>query len=355
MDALSLPALATTDSAVTCDVTEPRELGPVERLRWQEIRGASPALASPFFAPEFTKIVGEVRRDCRVTVLRRDGDTVGFFPFHAGPRGVARPIGRKLADYQGVVVDPTVEWDAPELIRRSGLRSYSFDHVLASQTQFRPYLDAVERSPILDLTIERSERLGPDEAWLKRRRIERRFGLRFEFHDPDRTSLATFITWKSEQYRRTRAFDILSRPWVVEVLERVHASRTADFAGVFSCLYAGDSLVAAHLALRSGSILHSWFPAFDPSFSRFSPGLVLFLEMIEAAPAEGVTVLDFGKGGEPYKRRFANSWTEVGSGSVESGRASAITARTARRLWSIALRSPLYNRVHRLRRAREVG
>ena len=197
--------------------------------------------------------------------------------------------------------------------------------------------------------------LGPDEARLKRRRLERRWGLRFELHETDPGSLRTFLRWKSEQYHRTGAFDVLSRPWVVEILERVHGTQADGFSGVFSCLYAGDSLVAAHLSLRSGPILHSWFPAFDVEFAKFSPGLVLFLEIAEAAPAHGIRVFDFGKGDEPYKQLFANSAIEVAAGSVERGRASAFTARTARRVWSIALHSPLYERAHRLRRRHELG
>jgi CelD/BcsL family acetyltransferase involved in cellulose biosynthesis len=348
---------------LTCEVTTPGELGSTERGRWTEIRNVSPALSSPFFTSEFTAIVGEARRDSRVGVLARDGATVGFFPFHAGARRAARPIGRKLADYQGVIVAPDLEWDAAELVRLCGLRSYSFDHLVRAQAQFERSFVAVESSPALDFEKLDRDRgdgaepalLGPDEARLKRRRIERRFGFRFSLRESDPAAFQTFMRWKSEQYRRTGAFDVLSRPWVVEVLERIHTTQTDDFSGVFSCVYAGDTLVAGHLGLRSGPILHSWFPAFDTRFAKYSPGLVLFLEIAEAAQSHGVRLFDLGKGAEPYKLLFANSAIEVGVGAVESGRASALGGRAARGLWSLALRSPLYERVHRLRRRYELG
>jgi CelD/BcsL family acetyltransferase involved in cellulose biosynthesis len=309
-------------------------------------------------------MVGAARRDCRVGVLRQDGSTVGFFPFHVGRARVARPIGRKLADYQGAIVDPAVEWGPEDLVRVCGLRGYSFDHLLGAQTQFRPFFDRVAPSPILDFTVgseghphapDQPPPHGPSEARRKWRRIDRRWGLRFELHEPDRRSLKTLVRWKSEQYRRTGQFDALSRPWVVEVLERAHATQTKDLAGVLSCLYADETLVAAHFGLRSGPVLHSWFPAYDVGFAKYSPGLMLLLAITEAAAADGVQIFDFGKGAEEYKSLFANRSIEVGTGSIEIGRASAVAARLARAMWSIPLRSPLYRHVHRLRRRLEMG
>lgn len=348
-------------SSVTCEVTTAEALGPTELRRWAEIRASSPSLVSPFFTSEFTAIVAAARRDARVTVLADGGSLVGFFPFHVSKTRAGYPIGRKLADYQGAIVDPAVAWDAAELVRRSGLRSYTFDHLVASQQQFRPFFAEVDRSPVLELAhgydayMHAVRRGGPREAELKARRLQRRFGLRFELHQDDRGALRTLMRWKSEQHRRTGTFDTLSRAWVVEVLERVHATRTDDFAGVLSCLYARDELIAAHLGLRSGRVLHSWFPAYDVRFAKYSPGLVLLLAIAEAASAHGIELFDLGKGAEEYKPRFANAATELGVGSVDVGRGSTVTSRIARMSWSRLLRSPLYSRVHRLRRRIQVG
>jgi CelD/BcsL family acetyltransferase involved in cellulose biosynthesis len=347
-----------------CEVTTPDAIGQDARRRWREIRRASGSLESPFFAYEFTAMIGASRRDCRVAVLTDDHSIMGFFPFHVGRTRVARPVGRKLADYQGAILDPAVDWDAADLIRLCGLRAYSFDHLVATQAEFRPFFDAIDQSPVLDLADgfdaylrgqRGTGRGGPQEAQMKRRRLERRFDVRFELHEPDARALQTLLQWKSEQYRRTGVFDTLSRPWVVEVLERAHRTQTDEIAGVLSCLYADDALIAAHLGLRSGQLLHSWFPAYDVRFSKYSPGSVLLLAVAEAGPAHGIRTFDLGKGAEPYKLRFANASVSVGVGSVEAGRGSAVTGRVARGLWSLVLRSPLYTRVHRVRRRLEVG
>jgi CelD/BcsL family acetyltransferase involved in cellulose biosynthesis len=279
--------------------------------------------------------------------------------------GVGRPIGTKLSDYQGAVVDPAIPCTAPELVRLSGLRTYRFDHLAATQAAFRPFFAAVEVSPIVDLSNGYAAYVGAQgeagrgdglhEAAKKQRRLDRRFAVRFEFHQPDRDALATLFRWKSQQYRRTGVFDVLSRPWVVAVLERLHATQTDELAGALSCLYADERLIAVHFGIRSGSLLHSWFPAYDVDYAKLSPGLVLLSAIIEAAPARGIRTIDLGKGSEFYKDRFANRAAEVGTGAVELDRAGELVARLARAAWFVPLRSPLYTRAHRLRQRLQLG
>ena len=351
-------------AGLSCEVTTPGALGPSERERWAEIRAATRSLESPFFAPGFAAAIGAVRRDCRVAVLREGGSIVGFFPFHAGLTRAALPLGRKLSDYQGAIVDGGLEWSPAALIRSCGLRSYAFDHLVGAQVEFRPYFTAVARSPVVDLAggldpyggrPHEAGRAVSKEILTKRRRLERRFALRFTWHEPGRAALAALLHWKSEQYRRARVFDVFSRRWVVDVVERLHATQTADLAGVLSCLYADETLIAVHMGLRSGQVLHSWFPAYDRRFAKHSPGLVLLMTLIEAAETRGVHSVDLGKGDEPYKLRFANGSIPVGVGSVAAGRVNAAAARLARASWSIALRSPLYDRAHRLRQRLQMG
>lgn len=352
-------------TGLRCEVVTPAELGAPERARWAEIRQASPELASPFFAYEFTASVAAARADARVAVLERDRAIVGFLPFHAGRTAIGRPIGTKLSDYQGAIVEPSVEWSAPELVRLAGLRAYSFDHLVAAQAPFRPFFARVDVSPVIDLSegyeayLRGQREAGRDdglrEAAKKRRRLERRFAVRFELHEPDRRAVATLLCWKSEQYRRTGVFDVLSRPWVIAVLERLHATQTDELAGVLSCLYADEKLIAVHFGIRAGCVLHSWFPAYDVEYAKLSPGLVLLQAIVEAAPAHGIRTIDLGKGSETYKDRLANRAIELGAGSLELDRASALAARLARAAWFVPLRSPLYTRAHRLRQRLQLG
>jgi CelD/BcsL family acetyltransferase involved in cellulose biosynthesis len=309
-------------------VTTAAELGAPESERWERIRRGSPALAGPFFDLEFTRAVGAVRRDVRVGVT-----DWGFFPFQASRLGAGRPVGLKLSDHHGVVAAPDAAWDARELLRGCGLRSYAFNHLLASQEPFRPFVRELSSSPVADLDADAPVG-APSQPARKRRRLARRAPLRFELHAP--TLLPTVLAWKSAQYRRTGAYDAFSHGWVVEVLERLVASPI----GLLSALWSGDDLIAVHLGLRSGRVLHWWFPAYDPAFARDSPGLVLLLELLDAAPAAGIGLLDFGKGDEDYKAWFSNGAIELGTGHVETDRLTELRTGAARVAWRRALNSP---------------
>src|SRR4030095_7972739 len=96
--------------------------------------------------------------------------------------------------------------------------------------------------------------------------------------------------------------------------------------------------------MHSRFIWHYWFPAYDPQFARYSPGLILLLKMAEHAPHIGLRTIDLGTGLTLYKRRLMNASISVAEGSVE--RASLLsflrgTRRKAKRLglvWGTSLR-----------------
>src|SRR5690606_41120953 len=74
--------------------------------------------------------------------------------------------------------------------------------------------------------------------------------------------------------------------------------------------------VAAHFGLGSATVLACWFPAYDPEFAKYSPGLVLHLRMAEAAAAEGVGLLDMGRGPAEYKDSLKTGELAVYEGAV---------------------------------------
>jgi CelD/BcsL family acetyltransferase involved in cellulose biosynthesis len=137
-------------------------------------------------------------------------------------------------------------------------------------------------------------------------------------HSTDSLYWQQFCSWKSDQSLRTNVTNIFWVRWVERVLEQVRdAQQRKDFSGLFSLLFAGPHLVAAHFGMRSGPLLHSWFPAYDPLFSTCSPGLLLLMKLFEAAPELGITKVDLGKGMYEWKQRFMNASEDVASGSVE--------------------------------------
>jgi CelD/BcsL family acetyltransferase involved in cellulose biosynthesis len=303
-----------------------RELGEPEWALWKTWSGDS-SLASPYFAPQFTRIVGEVRSDAGVAVLEEGGHPVGFFSFERRHFGRGRPPGVPISDYQGVVHRPGLDWDAAELVRACGLRVFEFDHFLAAQAPFAPFHRARSESPLIDLSkgfseyrdeLRRRSHGLVQTVERKMRKLEREVGpLRFELSARDERVLRQLREWKSAQYRATGKRDVFRLAWVNGIVERILATDESGFAGVLSALWAGDELVAAHFGMRSDRVLHWWFPSYSPRFAPYSPGSLLLWRIIEALDAGPVRCIDLGRGDDPYKERFRNGGVWLAQGWIE--------------------------------------
>ena len=322
---------------------------------WARVQEAEPSLASPFFRPEFTEAIAAVRKDVAVAkVGRDDGDSI-FFPFQRGRFGRGRPVGGRLSDYQGIVARGDPDLDARTLIRGSGLRGWDFHAVVAAQMTFRPFQHRARISPCLDLSrgfqvfAEERAAAGSDQVADVQRQAARLAAeegpVRFEAQVDDPASLELLLRWKSDQYRRTGAVDIFSYQWVRGVVRRIHAARNESFAGLLSMLYVSDKPVAAHLGLRSRSVWHYWFPAYDPHFARYSPGLILLLRMAEATDGLGLETIDLGKGDALYKRRFANASVSLAEGSVDGSPAARVIRSSMRLARRVGQRTPVAARL----------
>jgi CelD/BcsL family acetyltransferase involved in cellulose biosynthesis len=125
--------------------------------------------------------------------------------------------------------------------------------------------------------------------------------------------------WKADQYRRRQTYDRLAIPWLAGLLAALVGCQSATFAGALSALYAGGVLVAAHLGMRSRTTWHYWFPAYDPNFRKYQPGLVLLVELARHAAALHLTRLDLSSGNEAYKQRLADGAQRLAKGVVEVG------------------------------------
>jgi CelD/BcsL family acetyltransferase involved in cellulose biosynthesis len=307
---------------------------------WSDLQRADPNVDSPFFRPEFTQAVAAVRDDVEVAVLEDGGAVVGFFPFQRGKDKIGRPVGGRLSDFQGVVARRDYAIDPPQLLHGCGLRAWYFDHLIAAQGAFAPFHWTGAGSPYIDISrgydayvAERRAAGGADvmQAINKKKRSERQLGpVRVVLETTDRGVLEKLIAWKSQQYERTQVTSVFAFPWVVALIERLlETPPTADFGGMLSALYLGDTLVAAHFGMRSGRVVHWWFPAYDAELSKYSPGAQMLLELAGAAASLGCERIDLGAGEEPYKLSFMSGSLAVAIGSVDRRPAT----RTARRLW----------------------
>ena len=293
------------------DVIHPADMSPTDIELWGELRARTAPVANPFMSPEFCQTVGRVRPGARVAVVRQDGKPAGFFPFERGRWGRGRAIGLGVSDCQGAVLRPGLQLEPHELLRASSLTVWEFNHLESGQDLFLPFATGRFASPVIDVTgsyahyenlLRTRSHKFLKSTLAQERRLGRHLGpLNFVFDERNPEALRTLMAWKSAQYRRTGRRDRFAQTWINNLVCTLADTTAPACSGVLSVLYAGDRPVAAHFGLRSRTVLSCWFPAYDRNFAKFSPGLVLYLRMIEAAAAAGIEMLDLGRGDAAYK------------------------------------------------------
>ncbi|MDA1016276.1 MAG: GNAT family N-acetyltransferase [Planctomycetota bacterium] len=317
---------------------------------WSRIQDSDSTFASPFFRPEFTTLVASVRDDICVGVLEQNEAIVGFFPFQEGRCSAAEPVGGDISQFHGVIVERGVEWNVEQLLRGCRLNSWAFDHLPTSQTPFQRYHYHVGSSPCIDLTngfkayCDEKKKSGRaiEQAFRKERKLEREVGrLRFELHDTSDETFRHLLDWKSEQHRRTNVVDAFQDEWLVNLLDRIRLTQSASFAGLMSVLFAGDQLVAVHLGMRSKSVAHLWYPAYDTAFGKHSPGITLLLKMAEALADDGVQRIDFAARQQIYKERFMSGAIPVALGVADRSRLRSCVRRNTNTLRERMRETPL--------------
>jgi CelD/BcsL family acetyltransferase involved in cellulose biosynthesis len=289
----------------------------------------------------------------RIAVVREDGEPAAFFPFQRTATGVGRAVGLGLSDCQGLVHGPGFGWDAQELLRACGLAVWEFDHLVEGQPPFEAGASGTFPSPVMDVDQgyeaylsglrERSPKFTRTTL-AKERKLARDSGeVRYVHDERDPAALRALMEWKSAQYRRTGRSDRFAHAWISRLLQQLFHTRSEPFAGILSVLYAGGRPVAAHFGLRSERVLACWFPAYDPVFSKYSPGLILHLRMAEAAAADGIAYLDLGRGQKEYKDSLKTRELAVSEGWVTRRHPIAVGHR-ARRAPVRALRNAVLSR-----------
>ncbi|MEW9529648.1 GNAT family N-acetyltransferase [Microbispora sp. NPDC049125] len=336
-------------------VIRPGELGPGEVAEWRAMQQAQPHLASPFLAPEFAVAAGEVRRDAYVAVISDGGRTIGFFPFERHPLRVGKPIAGWVSFAQGVVHAPGAELDAAALLKGAGLDVWEFEFLVGGQPWFAPFAVLEAESVLIDVSggydayFERVKAGAPrtvKTAMTRMRKLGREIGeLRVELHSDSVEELRRLMEWKSAQYRRIGRPDRFAQPWVVELVERLHATRAPGCSGALTMMYAGDKPIAGHIGLRSDTLLAGWFPAYDADYSKFSPGLLQHLLMAKVAAEDGILLMDWSTSkGDDYKQtlRTGGHMVAEGAASRRSAGAALHWARNTpvRRVRQIILDSP---------------
>ncbi|MEI7657135.1 MAG: GNAT family N-acetyltransferase [Phycisphaerae bacterium] len=341
-------------------VVDGASLTPALVEAWSRVQESDPDLASPFLRPEFTRVVASLRPGVKVGVVEQEGRDVGFLPFVRRFGGVGAPVASSVSDCQALIIGRDVAWTPEEVLAGCGVAGMEFNHLLASQEPWKPFHGRIAESPLIDLRggyerYRRERRESGSEQIRKveglARKLEREVGaLRFEAASTDPADLQWLVDRKREQCQSKGRTDAMSTPFVRRLVDGLLATREPGFAGMLSCLRAGDRLVAAHMGMRSRTRWHYWFPCYDESLAKYSPGIILLLRMAEAAPALGIDSIDMGKGDAPYKQRLMNASCRVCDATAWATTPMASMAR-----WIVAgrrslRRSPLSDAARTLQR-----
>lgn len=279
---------------------------------WREWSMTNPALVSPYFRWDYTEIASRVCPGAGIAVFRRGGQVVGFFP-HQRRGGSVQPLGAPMNDYHGVIApvgsDITLE-DVARLVKGRRLNVPG-------------WVGAGEAGEVRSTVQVQLPAEGYD-AWYAERR--KTFAKYFKDKERARRSLTAdlgettvrhnvrdaalldhLIDLKAAQYRRSGLHDIFACGWTRDLLHALMTDQRADFGASLAVMTAGDKLVAIEFSLHAGDHYHFWFPAYEPTLARCSPGILLSMDTMRLAAAEGVRVFDFGFEGELYKKYFVNT------------------------------------------------
>lgn len=291
-------------------------LGDADWAIWRAMLEANPALASPYFQPEFAQAAGRACPGAAVAVFSRGGETVGFFP-HQRRGGAMQPLAAPMNDYHGIIAfpgeTPSLE-AAAEVLGAARLNLTAWVGPTGLGAERRTVQVVLDDSGYDGWYAGRRASFGKffKDKERARRSMEAELGpLRVEHGLRDAGLLDWLIALKRDQYRRTGRHDIFACGWTADLLHALLKEEGGGFGASLAALWAGDRLAAVEYALHAGDQYHFWFPGYEPSLARCSPGILLSLDTMRLASAHGYRTFDFGFEGEHYKKYFCNGFRVV--------------------------------------------
>jgi CelD/BcsL family acetyltransferase involved in cellulose biosynthesis len=336
-----------SDRGLLCvDVIPASELSGDLATHWEALRSRCKDFVTPFFSSRFTKVVGALRPDAKIAVLRRNQKIVGFLPFEYSGRNTIAPIGKAFNDVHGLLCDSRDPIDYCDVLQLLKVKSYRFHALAGPGVGAAEFAFGTTPSFLADLEshpegyvhyLEKNR----DTIFKQRRKTAKMIRdlgpLRLEIDSRSEMALEKMIQLKRDQYQRTFIFDLLSVPWSRQMLRTLWESDSENCRGLLSVLYAGDKLVAAHYGMLEGKILHYWFPVYDPAYHQYSPGTAIFLEIARQADTLGIKKIDLGYGAQPYKYKFVDTITEMPFGCVSNCKLTLLRER-AKVLWTAGIK-----------------
>jgi CelD/BcsL family acetyltransferase involved in cellulose biosynthesis len=364
----SIGASSDTGTGITVQV-----LNNVDALRdvsseWERLWRQTPEV-SAFQAPEWILACAEHGGDPDIfaMVLRTGGQPLAIFPTQLSARGTLSFIGAELSNYCGPVYVPgalppiMTSWrdavSADPRIRAidlSGLRERSPFLRLLARTNFpkwgEPVVVEMFTCPEVDLheawdKVLRKHKARQRANW--RRKWDSLAALgRLEFletSDPD--ELATTFPRLFELYEaRWRGKRVRGAFGQEQYRLQLEAAKGLGAKGLvkLSLMRLDGEVIAFAYAMRGVTDSTSYVLAHNAAFDVFSPGMLLLINVLEAAAARGDGCYDFSLGDDSYKTVWATGEHRVFSALL--GRGTLFTA-MKRGCWRTARSIPVLRRL----------
>lgn len=334
------------------------QMNETDWMAWATIRSGNPDLQSPYFHPDYTQLLSELRPDVRVVCQYDEaGNPIAFLPIQG--KRFARPVGAPMSDYHAIITDRE-DITYHSLLAASGIGAYHFSCATDVKRLRLPQI--LSRNETAAIEIENTPdnwRAAQDGSYRRHlksnrrrtRKAEETIGpKRVELFSRDIDVYAALLDWKRKKFAQTGKYDVLSAEWTQSLIRRLwERGAKAGLRCDMHALYFGDRLAAIDLGLSDGHTFHSWMVAYDNELSEYAPGIQLLEALIDATSETGYRRIDMGEGLDGYKRHYASASRPVVSGLVPlsgaAGRLSSLYAAAER--WGVG---PLKDAPGKLRR-----
>lgn len=271
---------------------------------------------SPFLHPEFSRAVNTATNDVECAIAFENDKPVSILPFQRIGKRAAGPVGGYLSDQQGWISSPGQRLHFTNLLDSTELRSFRFHMLPLGETPDLSCMALRRTTVYADIANgfesyeAKKKLLGSNvvsKLAQKERKISNEVGpLRIDLGYSNE-SFESFLQWKDDACRKRCVKNILAtKPALLTVRSLIKSSKDDrhDFRLQYCRLMAGDSLVAVHLGLICHNRLAAWLPAYNPLFYRYSPGLLILMQLLRNCEQWGIHRVNFGTGEQPFKNRF---------------------------------------------------
>jgi CelD/BcsL family acetyltransferase involved in cellulose biosynthesis len=255
------------------------------------------------------------------------GQLAGILPLivrHAGLVRILEWAGHDVFDYNDVIAqDPHMADALWRFVSKQG----AYDVALIKDI----YVQALSLAPLTQLMHRRAQRknyfltleFSSGEAWFasqsrklrgdtrrKTEKMQSRGAVAFHVHQKNTavpsaiidTLYAQKAAWFAQRYTQG-AFAKDGIKAFLYALAQDAAQRGELY---LAWLSSGNTIVACHMGFVRKNTLYLYHTTYENTYAEFSPGAILMTETIKAAIDMGLHELDFMRGDETYKQRFAS-------------------------------------------------